>query len=156
MSNAKGLELKIPPPVIGITTAVLMWFIAQNTLQVAIPIETRMVLAAVFVGIGLVFDASSILRFFKKKTTINPLKPSNTTQLVTTGIYSVSRNPMYLGLLLILMGWFFYLSAPISFLGIIFYLVYITVFQIIPEERILETIFGESFLTYKTKTRRWI
>ncbi len=133
-----------------------MWFIAQNTLQVAIPIETRIVLAAVFVGIGLVFDASSILRFFKKKTTINPLKPSNTTQLVTTGIYSVSRNPMYLGLLLILMGWFFYLSAPISFLGIIFYLVYITVFQIIPEERILESIFGESFLTYKKKTRRWI
>lgn len=155
ISLADRINLKIPPPIIGLISAILMWVIASNSIQVFIPNSVKIPLSLFFVVIGLMIDGASIVRFFQTKTTINPLKPNNTTQLVTTGIYSISRNPMYLGLLFILLGWFFYLSAPLSFLGIVFYVFYITRFQIIPEEKILQSVFGDQFTRYKNSTRRW-
>ncbi|MEI7614414.1 MAG: isoprenylcysteine carboxylmethyltransferase family protein [Betaproteobacteria bacterium] len=150
------LEFKLPPPVIALTSALLMWLTADATpsLVVALPWKREIGLALVMVG--LLFDASGFLAFRKARTTINPLKPGNTTTMVSSGIYRVSRNPMYLGLLLNLAGWAVYLAHPLALLGLPVFVAAITRFQIAPEERVLTEKFGAEYLAYKDSVRRWI
>ena len=106
--------------------------------------------------VAVILDFSSLYLFFKKRTTPNPMKPQFTTGLVTNGLYKISRNPMYLGMLVILIGFAIYLGNLTAFLVLpAFYLV-ITEMQIKPEERMLEEKFGEEYLAYKRKVRRWL
>jgi len=101
-------------------------------------------------------DFTSLYLFFKKRTTPNPMKPEFTTGLVTNGMYKISRNPMYLGMLIMLIGFAVYLGQLTPFLVLpVFYFV-ITEMQIKPEEEILEQKFGQEFLAYKNKVRRWL
>jgi protein-S-isoprenylcysteine O-methyltransferase Ste14 len=53
-------------------------------------------------------NVAGIVSFRKAVTTVYPLKPDMTLSLVTTGIYKITRNPMYLGSLLLLIGWAFF------------------------------------------------
>ena len=92
----------------------------------------------------------------KKLTTITPLKPSNATKLITDGIYKFSRNPMYLGLLLVLVGISIILNLTGGFFFIILFILYINLFQIIPEENAMVDLFKDEFLEYKKNVRRWI
>ena len=101
-------------------------------------------------------DLSSLYLFFKKRTTPNPMKPEFTTGLVTNGLYKISRNPMYLGLLTILIGFAIYLGNLTSFLVLPAFYFVITEMQIKPEERMLEKKFSEEYLAYKNKVRRWL
>jgi len=94
--------------------------------------------------------------FIKFNTTVNPINPENTTSLVTSGIYRISRNPMYLGFALVLAGLGAFLGNLSSLFVIAMFIWYITKYQIIPEENVLENKFGEGFREYKTKVRRWI
>ena len=150
------LKLKIPPPVYALSIAFAMWLLSVY-FPVAILINTPLN----NIGIGLillaaVMDFYSLYLFFKKKTTPNPMKPEFTTGLVITGLYKISRNPMYLGMLIMLFGFAVFLGKLTSFLVLpLFYLV-ITEMQIKPEEEILEEKFGQEFLAYKSKVRRWI
>ena len=105
-------------------------------------------------GFGILFSAA---RSFKKhKTTINPIKIETASSLVVSGIFNYSRNPMYLGMALILLG----LSLKFNLIGgLIFtalFILFITNFQIKPEEKAMQKIFGEEFLSYKNKVRRWL
>ena len=101
-------------------------------------------------------DLSSLYLFFKKRTTPNPMKPEFTTGLVTNGLYKISRNPMYLGMLIILLGFGIYLGSLTPFLVLPAFYFVITEMQIKPEEKMLEKKFGEEYLDYKTKVRRWL
>jgi protein-S-isoprenylcysteine O-methyltransferase Ste14 len=96
------------------------------------------------------------LSFKKQDTTVNPLQPEKASSLVITGLFKYSRNPMYLGMLLLLLS----LTAKFNVIGGLLitlgFLLFMTKFQIIPEERALESKFGEKFAQYKGQTRRWL
>ena len=96
------------------------------------------------------------LLFKKYQTTITPLNPSNATKLITGGIYKFSRNPMYLGLLLVLLGISIILNLTGGFFLIPLFILYLNLFQIIPEENAMVDLFKDEFLEYKKIVRRWI
>lgn len=107
--------------------------------------------------IGLGVGAAGALAFWRARTTLDPHRPHQATVLVTTGVYRVSRNPMYLGLLLVLLAWAFHLDNwPGLIVGPTVFVAWITRFQIIPEERFLMQIFGRDYIAYLRRTGRWL
>ncbi len=106
--------------------------------------------------IGLIIILSAIILFKKYHTTITPLNPSNATKLITNGIYKFSRNPMYLGLLLVLLGISITLNLTGGFFFILLFILYMNLFQIIPEENAMVDLFKDQFIDYKKNVRRWI
>lgn len=97
-----------------------------------------------------------VVCFWRVRTTINPLDPGKASYLVTNGIFRMSRNPMYLSLLLLLVAYAIRLDSLTIWLGPLIFAAYVTRFQILPEERALAEKFGEAYLDYKHRTRRWI
>lgn len=108
------------------------------------------------IATGLTFDLLGLIAFHRSRTTINPLRPERTSALVTQGIYRITRNPMYVGMALLLLAWAVYLSALLPFAGVPLFMSYITRFQIRPEERMIEKLFGAEFLGYAARVRRWL
>jgi protein-S-isoprenylcysteine O-methyltransferase Ste14 len=105
---------------------------------------------------GILAAFADIWEFRKAKTTIDPTKPKKTSYLVSGGIYRITRNPMYLGMQLIIIAAIFKFGNLYSFISLPAFIFYITQFQIKPEERIIERIFGEEYILYKKKVRRWL
>lgn len=154
--SARFLELRIPPVVLVILLAILMWagvaYLPQANVQ--IPFQS-------FVGWimglgGLVACALGVLEFKRARTTVNPVNPRSSSALVKSGIYCRTRNPMYLGFLLILMGLAILTANLVAFLSLPAFVLYINQFQIKPEERALTSIFGSEFRAYCSSVRRWI
>jgi protein-S-isoprenylcysteine O-methyltransferase Ste14 len=112
--------------------------------------------ALVLGAIGVAVAIGGVISFRRAETTVNPLKPETSAALVSTGVYSFTRNPMYLGMVLVLFAWAVYLSSIWSLLGPVLFTLYITRFQIIPEERALDRLFGAPFAAYKKRVRRWL
>src|SRR5258706_395946 len=139
------LELKVPPPVVALLLAVMMWLTPSLAGLVQAPFAVRVALAVAFVLAGQFISISGIVEFRRARTTINPIKASAASSLVCSGIYRFTRNPMYLGLFLSLLGWALYLSNPLFVVFLVVYVLYITRFQIKPEERILLGLFGEPY-----------
>jgi protein-S-isoprenylcysteine O-methyltransferase Ste14 len=150
------LEHRIPPPAIGLIVAGGMWAVAHRFPTLQLPTLVRMLVAGALAGIGVGVAVSGVVSFRRAQTTVNPLKPETSAALVTGGVYSVTRNPMYLGMVLVLFAWAVYLASLWSLLGPIVFALYITRFQIVPEERALERLFGASFAAYKERVRRWL
>lgn len=150
------LDHRIPPPVVGAIVAAAMWGAASIGPAFAIPPVARYVAIALLVVAGIAFDVSGIVGFRAARTTVNPLKPEQASTLVTGGIYRVTRNPMYVGMALLLLAWAIYLSAVLPFAGIAVFVLYLTRFQIQPEERALERRFAEQYATYAARVRRWL
>lgn len=150
------LENRIPPPLVGATIAVLMWLCAGVGPQWSLPYDVKVAVTGVLVTIGIAFDFTGLVAFLKRKTTINPLKPRNTTALVTEGIYRITRNPMYVGMAFLLMAWAVWLSALTPIAGPVIFIAYITRFQIVPEERALNELFGAAYAEYAARARRWL
>ncbi|RUM75801.1 MAG: isoprenylcysteine carboxylmethyltransferase family protein [Sulfurovum sp.] len=150
------IKLLIPPPVYALMMGGLMWFLNHH-----FPINHFIAMPWNWIGVVLIlisgaFDIWSILLFFKKHTTANPMKPENTTDLVTKGLYKITRNPMYVGLLVILTGYAIWLGSVTPFLVLPIFYFLITEMQIKPEEAILEEKFGQEYLNYKKRVRRWL
>jgi protein-S-isoprenylcysteine O-methyltransferase Ste14 len=97
-----------------------------------------------------------VASFRRARTTLNPLKPDKSSALVMSGIYRYTRNPMYLGLLLVLLGWAFFLANALAFVFLPVFILYMNRFQIDPEERVLASVFGQEFVAYLSKVRRWL
>ncbi|MGO2387344.1 MAG: methyltransferase family protein, partial [Psychrobacter sp.] len=97
-----------------------------------------------------------VAQFKKAQTTVNPHTPEKSTNLVTSGIYRYTRNPMYLGLVLVLLGWAFYLSHLLPFMLVPVFMIYMTRFQIQPEEKMMAQKFGREYQVYLSRVRRWI
>lgn len=152
----KFLELLIPPPVVMLITALIMWlldafFPAFTFNLISSPI------AAIIVGlIGLGISVAGSISFLRAKTTLNPKKLADTSILVISGIYRFTRNPMYLGILIMLVAWGMFLGNVLSLLWTITFILYMHRYQIQPEERFLQDKFGDEFVLYKTKVRPWI
>jgi protein-S-isoprenylcysteine O-methyltransferase Ste14 len=105
---------------------------------------------------GLCSDGTSLIQFFSAHTTVNPLHPERTEKLVKTGTYRFTRNPMYVGLLLLLTGWGVLLGSLSPFIMLPVFIWVMTIGQIIPEEKILEQKFGQQYLDYKLAVKRWL
>jgi protein-S-isoprenylcysteine O-methyltransferase Ste14 len=150
------LELKIPPPIIAVLIAVAMWGISLITPLLAVSSTYQILLAMAIAGVGVALALAGSISFHQAKTTVNPLKLEAASSLVSSGIYQFTRNPMYLGMLMVLLAWAVYLSSPWALLGLVAFVIYIDRFQIAPEEKALTTLFGTDYATYQTKVRRWI
>lgn len=150
------LEHRIPPPVVAALIGLAMWIAAPLGAALAVGATARHVVTAILLAVALAFDLAGLLAFRASRTTINPLRPERASTLVTAGIYRFTRNPMYVGLGLILLAWAVHLSAWLPFLGPLVYVLYINRFQIVPEERALRQSFGEPYVRYMARTRRWL
>ena len=151
-----ALELKIPPPLLALVLAVGMWGLSWCGPHFAVPDHVRWVAATVIALTGVSFTALGMLTFRRFKTTIDPTKPHKTSSFVTSGVYRVTRNPMYVGVALVLVAWAVFLGAPWPFVGPVLFVLYVTRFQIEPEERILAGLFGEEYFAYRNRVRRWL
>jgi protein-S-isoprenylcysteine O-methyltransferase Ste14 len=150
------LELKVPPPVVALLVAVIMWGVSRFTPLMAVPAVLRYVVTGTLAPLGVGLVVAGLLTFRFAKTTIHPQKPEEAAVLVSTGLYRVTRNPMYLGLLLILCAWAVWRSAPWGLLGPAAFALYIHRFQIVPEERVLSAKFGDAYEQYTAQVRRWV
>ena len=150
------LELKLPPVGVVLVMAALMWFVSGIVPALGFVLPAREFVAVIFAVAGLAAGVMGIVSFAQAKTTVNPMKPDAASSLVVSGLYARSRNPMYLGLLLILIGWAVYLSNVVAFLLLPGFILYMHRFQIEPEERALASLFGQEFVAYKSRVRRWL
>ena len=148
------LNTKIPPPIVAILFAVLIFYFSDSFAYVDLPFKIYISLFFVLLGFFITF--SSARNFKKKETTVNPIKPEEASQLVTDGFFKITRNPMYLGMLLFLLGLSIYNGLIVGLLFLPLFVGYITYFQIIPEESAMLELFGEEFKVYMKKVRRWI
>jgi protein-S-isoprenylcysteine O-methyltransferase Ste14 len=152
----QSLELKIPPPIVAAFIAIAMWGISSIAPVLEIPMPYRSIVAIAIASIGIAISLAGTISFRQANTTVNPMKPESTSSLVSSGIYRFTRNPMYMGFLLVLIAWAVFLSSPFSLIGSLVFLLYINHFQIAPEERVLSKLFGSDYSTYQTQVRRWI
>ena len=150
------LELKVPPPIVAATAAVLMWALDAGLPQLRFDLPWRLLLVSLFALAALGLAASAVALFRRRGTTIHPLRPEEATALVTDGLYRLSRNPMYLGLAVLLCAWGLYLANTASFLGVPLFVAYMNRFQIAPEEKALQARFGGAYAEYRGRVRRWI
>jgi len=152
-----ALENKIPPPIISLLFALIIWVISTATAPVSILNQQQGLVATVFLLVaGFGFAISGGISFRMAKTTVNPLKPETASSLVTSGAFKYSRNPMYVGLAIILLAWTVYLAVPLGLLAIVGFMAYIQRFQIVPEERAMLKLFGAEFEVYQSMVRRWL
>lgn len=155
-SSKHFLDIKVPPLVIVLIVAAMMWLVARVAPEGRVLFPGRNGFAICFVLAGIVIISLGMAAIRRAGTTVNPMKPESASALVNTGIYKRTRNPMYLGLLLVLLAWAIFLSNGLTFLFLPLFIVYMNRFQIEPEERALASNFGEEFVAYKAKVRRWI
>ena len=149
-------ELKVPPVALSVVFAVVMWAASTVFSAASLTLPGASVVASAFAFIGGGIALAGVFAFRQHYTTVNPMKPETTASIVTAGIYRVTRNPMYLGLVFILVGWAMYLASLAALLLVPAFVAYMTQFQIKPEERALLAKFGPGFAEYMAAVRRWI
>jgi protein-S-isoprenylcysteine O-methyltransferase Ste14 len=151
-----ALELKIPPLVLVLLLAVAMWFVAIELPSLTIALPWHQGLLVTIFGVGIFFLLAGLYEFQKAKTAVNPTRPDAASCVVSSGVYRISQNPMYVGFLLALTGWATFLAHLFPFLLLPVFVVYMNRFQISPEERVLSVKFGNEYDTYKQGVRRWL
>ena len=151
-----ALEHRIPPPLVFALVGAAMWAVARVTPAMEIAGGLRIAAAAILALFGLFIAVQGFAAFGRAKTTVNPVNIEAASALVTDGVFRYTRNPMYVGLAALLAGWAIYLAAPWAFLGPVAFALFITRFQIIPEERVLRAKFGGDYDTYLQQVRRWL
>ena len=153
-NDEKGAAVKFPPPLVF-----LIFLLAAYGVQHFWPIGIGISSGFKYIGVGVIMLGVCIvilasLSFKRAKTNIEPWKP--TTKIISTGIYAYSRNPIYVGFFLILIGIGIFLNSfwiLISFIPSAVLIYYIAIKK---EEVYLEKKFGEEYIHYKNKVRRWV
>tara|TARA_B100000963_G_scaffold11231_1_gene8724 strand:+ start:2216 stop:2668 length:453 start_codon:yes stop_codon:yes gene_type:complete len=145
---------KIPPPLVALTFVISTFFSSKKIDLIHIPFQN--LISFIILSFGILILLNPVLKFKKSKTTINPIKFKKVNKLVTSGIYKYSRNPMYLGLLMIVISSSIFYLNLYSILTPLFFYLWINRFQIKREEIFLKDKFGKEYLSYKNNTRRWI
>ncbi|WP_114418700.1 methyltransferase family protein [Marinospirillum perlucidum] len=150
------LEKRIPPLLVTAFFILLLGLLDQVTPEFAVYNLVRWLVAGLLLALGGYFALAGVLCFRRAQTTFDPCNPEKTSCLVTTGVYRITRNPMYLGFACILAAWGVYLASPWLLLVLPLFLVYIHRFQIQPEERLLQTRFSEEFQAYRERVPPWL
>jgi protein-S-isoprenylcysteine O-methyltransferase Ste14 len=151
-----GLELKVPPPVVAALVAMLMWLAAWAVPALRFEMPGRRVIAGCVALAGVAVSIAGVMSFRRARTTVNPLKPESASSLVVSGVYRISRNPMYVGMLLVLLAWAVWLANVMALVIAPGFLLYMNRFQIGPEENALAKMFGEEYAAYRSRVRRWL
>ena len=152
----RARSLCVPPVAATFGVALPMWVVARISPALATDLPYRLGLALVLAAAGAAVSLAGVAGFRRARTTVNPLRPDKATALVTSGIFRWTRNPMYLGLSLALLGWAAYLAHPLAALGVPAFVVWMNQWQIPQEERALAQLFGDEFARYRTRVRRWL
>ncbi|QBG93751.1 methyltransferase family protein [Xanthomonas oryzae] len=150
------LETKIPPPVVMVLLGLAAFAITRLVPAVSFSLPLRTPVAVVLGCVGVALNGVPKLAFKRAGTTVNPLRPALATQLITGGVYRYSRNPMYLGHAFILLGWTLYLHHAAALLAVALFVLYVTRFQIRPEERQLSVRFPGVYAEFCARVRRWL
>lgn len=149
------LELRIPPVLTMVLFGALMAALA-HAVPTPLFLPGRFFISVFMLVAGVIVSLAGVASFRRHKTTVNPMRPELSSELVTTGVYRFSRNPMYLGFALILAGWGVFLASWAALLLLPIFMVYMNLFQIGPEEKFLRKRFGESFIDYSERVQRWL
>lgn len=150
------MKLKIPPVIVFFLALGIIFGSHYVFSEQSHSFLFQTLLSRIFLALGVLIVFSGIIAFRMKGTTVDPLHPEKASSLVKSGIYKYTRNPMYLGMAFVLIGGIIRVGNPIGLLAIIFFIWYITIFQIKPEEEILKEIFKEEYRRYCQKVNRWI
>lgn len=151
-----NMALRIPPLLQFFICAVVGWAASQALESLAFSWTLLLPIGVALVGTGIAIGVVAVGAFARASTTVNPIDPNKAETLVTTGIFRVSRNPMYLGMLLVLIGGAFLLSNLSALIGPALFVAAMTELQIKPEEQVLQSKFGDTYRVYSAQTRRWI
>jgi protein-S-isoprenylcysteine O-methyltransferase Ste14 len=152
----KWLELRIPPPLVAGFFALLMWLAAAWIPALDFDFPGKLPISLAVAAAGVAIGLSAAFGFRRAKTTVSPFAPQESSALVITGVYRWTRNPMYLGMLAILVAWALWLANAASFFLLPLFMLYLNRFQISPEERALQARFGGEFERYRRSVRRWL
>jgi protein-S-isoprenylcysteine O-methyltransferase Ste14 len=150
------MKTRIPPPFIMLLAAILMWMLHRWMPLAQLIVNPWNRSGWLFAVAGMGIAVAAFERFKQASTTVNPREPHTASNLVTGGVYRISRNPMYLGLLMILMGWALDLGTASPWIVPPVFVFIVTVLQIIPEEQALEKLFGEQYVEYRRRVARWL
>lgn len=151
-----ALENKIPPLVQVIVWGCLLWVVSPALPTVSINPFWSSLLAIVLLVMGILLAGAGVVEFRRQKTTVDPRAPEKASALVVSGVYLISRNPMYVGFAFWLVALVIYLRSPLLFVGILLFVMYMNRFQIQPEERAMAAAFGVEWERYKNRVRRWL
>jgi protein-S-isoprenylcysteine O-methyltransferase Ste14 len=152
----QGLQLKVPPVIVTLATALAMGLVAYATPTFRMPLPVRGAVSCALALGGLTTAVSGVIAFRRAGTTVNPMTPDSSSALVRSGIYRLTRNPMYLGFGLVLLAWAAFLSNVLAFGLLPAFVLYMNRYQIEPEERALAGRFGDDFAGYAARVRRWL
>ncbi|MBI2398808.1 MAG: isoprenylcysteine carboxylmethyltransferase family protein [Xanthomonadales bacterium] len=150
------MQPRVPPPLVALAIAVSMALVARYAPVGAFAFDAQRVLA-IAVGVA-AFALMSLAawQFARARTTVNPLHPERSSALVTSGVFARSRNPMYLAMLVLLVAVGLWFGNLLAFALCPLFVLWINRFQIAPEEAALTRLFGELFIAYCSRVRRWI
>lgn len=133
-----------------------MWATARGVPALEFTLPANRILATGLATTGLLSAILGVVSFRRARTTVNPLRPETSSALVVSGIYRLTRNPMYLGMLLVLLGWAAFLTHALALAYPVLFVLLMNRLQIQPEERALTAMFGANFADYQSKVRRWL
>ena len=150
------LALKVPPPVQALICGILMWVVDEQLPGGQLESAIQLPMAILFAISGIVLLVFSMLAFRRAGTTVDPFHPEEASQLVVDGVFGYSRNPMYVSLLLVLIGWAICLGGVYNIAVLALFVSYITFFQLNAEEAAMRSLFGETYVSYCSRVRRWI
>jgi protein-S-isoprenylcysteine O-methyltransferase Ste14 len=156
MHAGSSLELRVPPVAVASVAALCMWMLARWTPGLGWGGYWRLGAAVSLFVAGVVVAVAGVLEFRRARTTVNPTTPQAATSMVRSGIYRHTRNPMYLGMLLVLAGWAVWLASLAAVAVLPVFVLYLNRLQIEPEERALASRFGADFEEYRRSVRRWL
>ncbi len=151
-----NLHLKVPPVIVLMTFGLFAWLGTRTLPLWSIDFPSRAWAAGITALAGAAIIMAGVVAFRRSRTTVNPRRPQDASALVTDGVYRFTRNPMYLGMLLLLGAWSAWLSNAATIPWIVLFVAYMNRFQIKPEEVILDRLYGKDFNDYKSRVRRWI
>jgi protein-S-isoprenylcysteine O-methyltransferase Ste14 len=151
-----SLELKVPPLLVALILGASMWLLARLTPGLTAVLPYAGVAAGAVLLAGVAVALAGVVAFRSARTTVDPIHPDRASAMVTGGVYALTRNPMYVGFLLLLVAWAIWLGNLPACLGLPAFVKYMNRFQILPEERFLGSKFGAPYAEYLLRVRRWI
>jgi protein-S-isoprenylcysteine O-methyltransferase Ste14 len=144
----------IMPLPLALVLGMSAWLVSQ--LHVLPRFLTFKPLAVIIAGFGILIMAIAFIQFRTHKTSAHPRRFSNNINLLSTGIFAYSRNPIYLGMLLTLFAGSIACGDGLALVPPIIFFVWINFWQISVEEFHLQRLFGEDYSTYCKQVRRWL
>jgi protein-S-isoprenylcysteine O-methyltransferase Ste14 len=150
------LTARFPPVAVAALFGLVMWVAASALPLLRFDFPGRRAVAIALLVLGAAISLAGVIAFRRARTTTNPLRPGAASSLVVTGIYTRTRNPMYLGFAVVLLAWSAWLAHPVTLLGVAGFVAWMSRFQIAAEERAIGALFGEEFERYRDRVRRWL